>query len=149
MLDHEIVQEVSRHVLQSDKMGYSQNIRVAEYKGTIKTYTQPDKIEIMMQHLIDDFNHTFWQVKTKRDDKKLSCLLADFIVRFLAIHPLKDSNGRVVRLLTMYILESYGFHNVNLDFVKDYEWWCDLIYCQKTSCLQKHLLTIIKSYKRI
>ena len=41
LLDHEIVQEVSRRVLQTEKRGYSQNLRVVEYKGKIKTYVPP------------------------------------------------------------------------------------------------------------
>ena len=107
----------------------------------------PEEIEVEMQRLIDDFNQKFWSVKTKRNEEKLACILTDFIVCFLAIHPLKDSNGRVVRLLAMYILESYGLCNVNLDFAKDYDWWCDLIHNQKTYCLQKHLLKLIKTFK--
>ena len=46
------------------------------------------------------------------DDERIPQLLviATFILDFLCIHPFRDGNGRVSRLLTTLLLESSGFH---------------------------------------
>ncbi|WP_354090549.1 Fic family protein [Clostridium gasigenes] len=45
------------------------------------------------------------------NDKVHSVLIAAFILDFLSIYPFNDGNGRMSRLLTILLLNQYGFRS--------------------------------------
>ena len=76
--------------------------------GVIFETTSPAMTPIEMERLISETNAAWEQT---RNHKLL--IIAEFVVRFLAIHPFKDGNGRLGRLLTNMLLLRAGY-----DFVR-------------------------------
>ena len=76
--------------------------------GIVFETTSPAMTPIDMERLVSETNAA-WELG--RDHKLL--ITAEFVVRFLAIHPFKDGNGRLGRLLTNILLLKAGY-----DFVR-------------------------------
>lgn len=57
-----------------------------------------------MQELVDRAGVWF-----RGEDKHVLCIIAEFIVDFLSIHPFQDGNGRLSRILTNYLLLKHGY----------------------------------------
>ncbi|CAB1077172.1 Filamentation induced by cAMP protein Fic [Olavius algarvensis Delta 1 endosymbiont] len=74
--------------------------------GLIFETTSPVQTPLMMESLVD-------MTQNRLSDDNFHPLLAisDFVLRFLAIHPFQDGNGRLSRILTNLILirEGYDF----------------------------------------
>lgn len=73
--------------------------------GVIFETTPPFQTPLEMQQLVEWTNQAF-------AEKLLHPLLilAVFVVRFLAIHPFQDGNGRLSRILTTLLLLRAGYH---------------------------------------
>lgn len=72
--------------------------------GVVFETTSPFQTPLEMQQLVEWTNQTF-------AEKRLHPLLilAVFVVRFLAIHPFQDGNGRLSRILTTLLLLRSGY----------------------------------------
>lgn len=72
--------------------------------GVVFETASPFETPLRMERLFEWSNQAF-------AEKKLHPLLiiAVFIVEFLAIHPFQDGNGRLSRVLTMYLLLKQGY----------------------------------------
>ena len=68
-----------------------------------------DNIKIQLDKLIDFVNHQAF-----KSDETFMLDLAKFVARFVQIHPFGDGNGRTSRLLTNYILLSYGKNIIDI-----------------------------------
>jgi len=75
--------------------------------GIIFETTSPFETPREMERLI-----SATQAKTINDSEHPLLVIADFIVRFLAIHPFQDGNGRLSRLLTNLMLLRTGYNFV-------------------------------------
>jgi len=98
-------------------------------------------MEESMQILIDQYNHRWFVInKVKKTDyrkafEELIHLVAWFVYMFLELHPFGDGNGRTIRLLYTYIMESFGVSlpvtplwcSDKTSSSKHYEQWCDLL----------------------
>ena len=75
------------------------NEETGEEKLWFKTTPPGPQTEAEMKTLIEETNNLF-------ENKEVSLILtvASFVVHFLAIHPFRDGNGRVSRLLTTWLL---------------------------------------------
>jgi len=88
----------------------SSNKVVAKYPdGTQRTLfdpTPPHLTPVEMTQLIDWLNE-----RIKRQDMHPLVYIAGFVYEFLSIHPYKDGNGRLSRLLTTLLMmkQGYGF----------------------------------------
>lgn len=120
LLDNNVIMEVHRilmyhrsHLCTVGK--YSERERIAEFEGTLHFYPNPLDMEETIQMLIDDYNHRWFAVNRLQtvDSRKaledLIHLTAWLVYKFLELHPFGDGNGRTIRLLYTYIMESYGF----------------------------------------
>jgi len=76
--------------------------------GVVFETTSPAMTPIEMERLVSETNAA-WQ--ENRHHKLI--VIAEFIVRFLAIHPFEDGNGRLARLLSNLLLLKAGY-----DFVR-------------------------------
>lgn len=63
-----------------------------------------EAVPAAMHTLCDDFN-----VAIKKDVAIVPVVIAIYVFEFLCIHPFRDGNGRVSRLLTSLLLEQNGF----------------------------------------
>ena len=120
LLDNNVILEVHR-ILMSHRSHlctvgkYSERERLAEFEGKLHIYPKPLNMEEAMQILIDEYNHRWFTANRLRplDSGKaledLIQLTAWLIYKFLELHPFGDGNGRTIRLLYTYIMESYGF----------------------------------------
>lgn len=72
--------------------------------GVIFETTSPFQTPLEMQQLVDWTNQAF----TEKHLHPL-LILAVFVVRFLAIHPFQDGNGRLSRILTTLLLLRSGY----------------------------------------
>ena len=68
-----------------------------------------DNIKIQLDKLINFVNN-----KAFKSDETFMIDLAKFVARFVQIHPFGDGNGRTSRLLTNYILLSYGKNIIDI-----------------------------------
>jgi Fic family protein len=68
-----------------------------------KETTPPGRVRFEMNELLD------WWKKNKKSRRHPLALAADFHQRFELIHPFKDGNGRVGRLIFNYILMQFGY----------------------------------------
>ncbi len=82
--------------------------KTGEEIGIVFETSSPAMTPIEMERLVSETNAA-WE--KGRDHKLL--IIAEFVVRFLAIHPFKDGNGRLGRLLTNMLLLKAGY-----DFVR-------------------------------
>ena len=128
LLEHEIIKDVHQNVL-GEKRGYSSKERLVEFKGQIYKYCPPNEIERKMSRLIDRFNCEWWKIKNQQGSNALFKTLSNFVMDFLDIYPFGDGNGRVMRLLVIYVLESFGYKNPLLRFSADYNQWCQKALC--------------------
>lgn len=80
------------------------NYETGEEKIWFKTTPPGPQTEIAMRVLTED-------LKTLLDQSELSkpIVIAAFVVSFLAIHPFRDGNGRLSRLLTTWLLLKAGY----------------------------------------
>lgn len=82
-----------------------QNIITGEIiRVCLKTAAPGLETESAMANLIFDYN----DIKAKKECHPL-ILIAGFVVDFLAIHPFRDGNGRLARLLTTLLLLENGY----------------------------------------
>lgn len=79
-------------------------------KGEKYSFTPPDELPEAMHQLHNWLGSELDKIKRK-DKKALSPLIVafDFHVRFLAIHPFYDGNGRTGRILSNLILVAHGY----------------------------------------
>ncbi|MEP7237374.1 MAG: Fic family protein, partial [Ferruginibacter sp.] len=72
--------------------------------GIVFETASPFETPLRMEQLINWVNETY-------AEKKLHSLLiiSIFVVEFLAVHPFQDGNGRLSRVLTIYLLLKYGY----------------------------------------
>ena len=70
------------------------------------SYTTPPgpQTEVEMKSLVEEYK----ELDEKNDVSKL-VLVAAFVVHFLAIHPFRDGNGRLSRLITTWLLLRAGY----------------------------------------
>lgn len=87
------------HVAAFDQFG--------EEIGIIFKTTRPFDTPFEMKTLIESI-----QKRTKEDNEHRLIVISDFIVRFLAIHPFQDGNGRLSRILTNLLLLRAGYEFV-------------------------------------
>jgi Fic family protein len=59
--------------------------------------------------LCDRTNDSFRRNRTQQS-KPLLTIIGEFVIDFLAIHPFRDGNGRLARLLSTYLLDRIGYH---------------------------------------
>lgn len=87
------------HVVATDTFG--------QVVGIVFETTTPLETPIKMQELVD------WTTENlvKREWHPL-LVISFFVVRFLAIHPFQDGNGRLSRVLTTYLLLKMGYRYV-------------------------------------
>ena len=84
------------HVMAYDNM-------TKEEVGVVMETTEPAFTEIEMKKLIQAYQ----QAKARRIHSLLA--LAEFVLRFLKIHPFQDGNGRLSRILTNLIFLQSGY----------------------------------------
>ncbi len=72
--------------------------------GIVFETASPFETSLRMDELITWVNQVY-------EEKKLHPLLilSIFVVEFLAVHPFQDGNGRLSRVLTIYLLLKYGY----------------------------------------
>lgn len=137
---HGILMNHSKHLCTVGK--YSDKERVAEFEGEIHIYPNNYDLQETMQILINEYNHRWFCINLLRktdSEKALENLLqltAWFIYKFLELHPFGDGNGRTIRLLYSYIMESYGFpfqltplwfNEIYTTQDEQYKHWCEII----------------------
>jgi hypothetical protein len=94
---------------------YSARDLVVEFKGKLHFYPNPCDMEETIQRLIDEYNPRWFTlnclrtIHSKKALEDLVHLTAWLVYTFLELHPFGDGNGRTIRLLYTYIMESYGF----------------------------------------
>jgi Fic family protein len=72
--------------------------------GIIFETASPFETTFRMQHLVS------WAVESLKEQQLHPLLIISlFIVEFLAIHPFQDGNGRLSRILTVYLLLKAGY----------------------------------------
>lgn len=119
---HQLLTEnLSEETLPSKQRGAYKDVpndvvEIDEATGTRTTWfkTTPPGVatELAMRELVDQYNEAL------KDDIHPLVRIGIFIVRFLAIHPFRDGNGRVSRLLTTLLL------------IQEYE-WCQYVSHEK------------------
>ena len=75
--------------------------------GVVFETTTPFETPAWMKELVEWYNHS-----TNTETQHPLILIAIFIVTFLAIHPFKDGNGRLSRVLTTLLLLRAGYSYV-------------------------------------
>ncbi len=75
--------------------------------GVVFETATPFDTPRMMTELVEWFNR-----ETRAGRHHILILIAVFVVRFLAIHPFQDGNGRLSRILTTLCLLKAGYHYV-------------------------------------
>ena len=75
-------------------------------KEKVLFYTTPPgpQTEVEIKNLVEEYR----EIDEKNNTPKL-ILIAAFIVHFLAIHPFRDGNGRLSRLITTWLLLRAGY----------------------------------------
>jgi Fic family protein len=81
------------------------NLETGEEKVWFKTTPPGPQTEAAMFDLVKDFDE---QTRSKSLHPLL--IISTFIVHFLAIHPFRDGNGRLSRLMTTWLLLRAGYH---------------------------------------
>ena len=72
--------------------------------GIVFETASPFETPLRMEQLIDWVN---WASTEKQMHPLL--IISIFVAEFLAVHPFQDGNGRLSRVLTMYLLLKYGY----------------------------------------
>lgn len=72
--------------------------------GIVFETASPFETPLRMEELIAWVNKAFTEKQLH-----LLLLISVFVVEFLAVHPFQDGNGRLSRILTMYLLLKYGY----------------------------------------
>lgn len=83
-------------------------VSVKGSKYLVETLT-PARVPEALQCLCDRTNDAFMKNRTHQR-KPLLTIIGEFIIDFLAIHPFRDGNGRLARLLSTYLLVRIGYH---------------------------------------
>ncbi|MBT7408955.1 MAG: Fic family protein [Methylococcales bacterium] len=92
-----VYKDITNHVVE-------RNAETGEEKIWFQTTPAGSQTDSAMQILVSDFN----ELDTQNNINKL-ILIAGFIVHFLAIHPFRDGNGRLSRLITTWLLLRSGY----------------------------------------
>lgn len=133
LLEHEIICAIASAVL-NEEVGYSENRRYTVYNNEYKEYELSHRIYPSMQALIDRTNNLSWTIKHgKNDAASIKSLLAHFTMDFMSIHPFKDGNGRTLRLILLYLINSFNGCGVTKQgliinsfyFKINYSKWCN------------------------
>lgn len=83
-------------------------VNVKGTKYLVETLT-PIRVPEALQKLCERTNLAFLRNRTHQS-KPLLTIIGEFIIDFLAIHPFRDGNGRLARLLSTYLLSRIGYH---------------------------------------
>ena len=89
--------DITNHVVEK-------NLETGKEIVWFKTTPPGPQTESAMRDLIDSF-----RVIEKHDEVQSVILTAAFVVHFLAIHPFRDGNGRLSRLITVWLLLRFGY----------------------------------------
>jgi len=89
--------DITNHVVEK-------NLETGKEIVWFKTTPPGPQTEVAMSGLVKFFNNTM-----ESGEVPPLILTAAFIVHFLAIHPFRDGNGRLSRLLTIWILLRFGY----------------------------------------
>jgi len=89
--------DITNHVVEK-------NLETGKEIIWFKTTPPGPQTESAMRDLVDSF-----RVVEKYDEIQSVVLTAAFVVHFLAIHPFRDGNGRLSRLITVWLLLRFGY----------------------------------------
>lgn len=89
--------DITNHVVE-------RNLETGKEIVWFKTMPPGPQTEVAMSNLVKFFNNM-----VKSGEVPSLILTATFVVHFLAIHPFRDGNGRLSRLLTIWILLRLGY----------------------------------------
>jgi Fic family protein len=108
-LTESIIKNIHSLVLMNDvqNRGVYRGVPV-RISGALHTPPEPYLIEKQMETLLADYN--------KPHDKHIIAAVSDFHLRFEAIHPFIDGNGRTGRLILNFELMKAGFLPVNIKY---------------------------------
>ncbi|KAK3755403.1 hypothetical protein QZH41_008054 [Actinostola sp. cb2023] len=108
LLSSAMIVEVNRLVTGHPKGKLSTSSRVTMFDGKIHEYPTRN-LEFVLNRLVDRVNECVVNHrKLRRPLDYLVHLVARFVYGFLELHPFSDGNGRTVRLLYAYLMESGG-----------------------------------------
>lgn len=80
------------------------NLATGVEKIWFKTTPPGPMTETAMRDLVDDFN-----TLNQAEEVYPIFLIATFVVHFLAIHPFRDGNGRLSRLISVWLMLKFGY----------------------------------------
>ena len=89
--------DIDNHVIEK-------NLETGKEIIWFKTTPPGPQTESAMRELIESFQNI-----KESDELQSIVLTASFIVHFLAIHPFRDGNGRLSRLITVWLLLRFGY----------------------------------------
>lgn len=118
ILTYDFVLEIHRRMFQSTKPQMAGQIKDCEVKirwhgrdgVEVNVPTVPAiQAEKFLRALCDRTSYMF-KLAHENADASMLLAAAEFACDFLAIHPFRDGNGRMARLLSTYLLEIGGYH---------------------------------------
>lgn len=89
--------DIDNHVIEK-------NLETGKETVWFKTTPPGPQTESAMAELIFNLKYI-----SERDEVQSVILTASFVVHFLAIHPFRDGNGRLSRLITVWLLLRFGY----------------------------------------
>jgi len=118
-----------------------ENVVVMDNNGNVVHEGAPQE---RINHLLKDLIK--WYNKNK---KKYPALILGAVVhnQFENIHPFRDGNGRVGRILLNNILLKHGFPPINIDFKNRSEYYESLQAYEKNKDLKSTITLYVKEYK--
>ncbi|XMA10342.1 hypothetical protein WAI453_003133 [Rhynchosporium graminicola] len=115
-LTEELIRETHRILCQGIDLDTKTSLRNVQYAGLYRdtmamagatVFTAPEKVPAAMQRLISDFNEDI-ENREKHQEMDPFYLAADICQDFVMIHPFKDGNGRMCRLIANAFLMKYS-----------------------------------------
>ncbi len=145
----DLMREIHRIVFKNSK-DFAGNFRkqgeevvVMGRMGNIVHEGAPQSRVISLLNEIVDWYHTY---KTKYPVLLLAAVVHN---QFENIHPFRDGNGRVGRILLNNILIKHGFPPMNIDFTNRVEYYASLQEYEKNHNLKPTLDLFMKEYKAL
>ncbi|KAK3718088.1 hypothetical protein QZH41_005710 [Actinostola sp. cb2023] len=108
LLSTDMIIEVNRLVTGHPRGKHSDRPRITSFDDKVHRYPTQN-LEVGLNRLVDEVNQrAFKQRYRARPLEYLLHAVGRFVHGFLELHPFPDGNGRTVRLLYAYLMESGG-----------------------------------------
>lgn len=142
-LSQQLIQDWNWKILKETKPDIAGRIRRHGVGITGSSFVPPSPVEL--QPLLNEFFGWYSGTKAKANPVELAGLAH---LKFVAIHPFADGNGRIGRLVMNFVLHRHGYPMLNIEYKRRAAYYGSLERSQLNEDERPFMNWFFRRYKR-